>query len=194
MNYKRFEKDKEGYQEIVEFFYEVGLLKRMQRTGWLHLGFMEGDTVASHSFRVALISYYIARELTKEKVDINIEKVLLMSLFHDVAETRIWDLNKVSVNYVEAKEERAVNEQLSNFKEIISILKELNRGESIEAKIVKDADKLELIIQAREYEKFNDFAKEFYERNIDKLSLRISKKLANQILSTPQNWWSKLKK
>ena len=45
---------------ITGFLYEIGLLKRYPRTGWLQLGVRTPESVADHSFRASVAASVIA--------------------------------------------------------------------------------------------------------------------------------------
>ncbi len=175
-------------KEIENFLYELGMLKNTQRTGWLTLGIFQGDSIASHSFRAAIIAYYLAKKLNADR-----EKTVIMTLFHDVPEARIGDINKVSSSYVKADKKAAREDQLSLFPEIIELLEEFEKQETLESQIARDADILEVIIQAKEYENINPLAKEFYVNAYSRLLLEESKELADRIISSEVTWWKGLK-
>ena len=78
-------------KDEVRFIFEIGALKRTKRSGWETIG-ISGESVADHSFRTAVIGYIIA----KEEGEKDIADVLLLSLFHDVHETRVGDLNRMN--------------------------------------------------------------------------------------------------
>jgi putative hydrolase of HD superfamily len=42
---------------IVSFAYEAGQLKNLPRSGWLRAGIKNPESVADHSFRVAVLAY-----------------------------------------------------------------------------------------------------------------------------------------
>jgi putative hydrolase of HD superfamily len=46
---------------LTNFLYEMGLLKRSKRTGWLIAGVDNPETIAEHTFRTAIIGYLLAR-------------------------------------------------------------------------------------------------------------------------------------
>lgn len=176
-------------KEAVRFFKEIGILKNIQRTGWLTLNLQKGDTISAHSHRTSIIAYYLAKKLKA-----NIQKVLLMAMFHDVPEARSWDLNKITQRYVKADELKIIDEQFSSMPEIKFILKELLEGKTLEAKIVKDADLLECILQAKFYSEINKYAKEWIINATANLKLELSKKLAKEIKNSREDWWKGLKK
>ena len=183
------DKDRIGKDEFEKFLYELGFLKNMQRSGWLTLGIRFGDSVASHSFRAAIISYYLAK-----KLNANVEKTLLMTLFHDVPETRIGDINKISKKYLKADKLKVIENQFSElFPEIKELAKEFIEQKTLEAKIARDSDILEVIVQAKEFENINKLAKEFYENAYNRLELEESKKIATKLINSDVVWWKGMK-
>ena len=69
---------------LTNFLYEMGLLKRYKRTGWMIAGIDNPESIAEHSFRTAIIGYLLA---VMEGADP--AKTAAMCLFHDTQETRI---------------------------------------------------------------------------------------------------------
>jgi 5'-deoxynucleotidase YfbR-like HD superfamily hydrolase len=177
-------------REVVRFFKEMGLLKQIQRSGWFTLGFAHGDTVAAHSHRTSIIAYYLAKRLNA-----NVEKVLLMSIFHDAPEARSWDLNKISQTYVIVDDERILKEQLSAFPEIQVLYKEYAERKTLESKIANDADFLECTLQAKFYMENNGkMAEEWLNNASKRMTLDISKALVKEIAESPEKWWEGLKR
>jgi len=137
-------------QRDIEFLFEIGTLKNMDR-GWRQHYAMDCASDLEHSFRVAMLALMLARE---EGVK-NEEKILKMALIHDLAETRVSDLSYVQKVYVTADEERAAHDlfdrtSLQDLNE--KILKEFEERKTIESKIVKDADNLDVDIELKEFE------------------------------------------
>lgn len=135
-------------KKIVNFLYEVGTAKNIVRS---HCQVLKNanDTIAAHSFRVAIIGLILAG---LEKV--NEDKVLKMCLLHDLAELRTGDANFLNKYYRVENEEKAIKDQWKNIvggKEIISLLNEYNKMKSKEAKVSKDADILDQIFSQKEY-------------------------------------------
>ncbi len=54
---------------LLNFMVEADKLKRVDRTGWVELGIRDPESVADHSYSVAILSYLIAkrRGLDEEK-------------------------------------------------------------------------------------------------------------------------------
>jgi 5'-deoxynucleotidase YfbR-like HD superfamily hydrolase len=80
---------------LTNFLYEMGLLKRYKRTGWMIAGIDNPESIAEHSFRTAIIGYLLA---VMEGADP--AKTAALCLFHDTQETRIGDVPSVGKAYV----------------------------------------------------------------------------------------------
>ncbi len=175
-------------KRLVQFFFEMGMLKRTPRTGYRFLGTGE-ESVAEHSFRTAIIGFSLASEQ-----DVDVEKVVLMCLFHDIAEARTGDHNYVYQRYVISDEERALRDQLKGLpfsEKIKELIEEFNKGETEEAKIARDSDQLDLILELKEQLDIgNENAREWIEYAIKRLETNRAKEIAKQIMSThSSDWW-----
>ena len=157
-------------QTILDFIEEIGVLKNLPRTGWRFQGIKDGESVADHCYRVSLLSMILADLLKTHGVRLDAEKVMRMSLLHEVAEARIGDIPFPALEYIsedvkENGENTAVKSMFDAFgvvgKKYIDIWEEFESNTSVEGQLVRAADKLELMIQAYEYEKIGY-------RNLDK--------------------------
>ena len=149
-------------QAILDFIEEIGVLKNLPRTGWRFRGIKDAESIADHCYRVSLLSMILADLLTTHDVSLDVEKVIRMALLHEVAEARIGDIPFPAREYIpedvkEDGEKAAVKSMFSSFgtvgQKYIEIWEEFESKISLEAKLVRAADKLELMIQAYEYEK-----------------------------------------
>lgn len=134
---------------IVDFLFEVGMLKRTPRSGWQFLG-AGSESVAEHVFRVTMISFVLAR--LDDAVDA--DKVLRLALVHDLPETRTGDLNYVNQKYVNADEGRAADDMTRNLPfadELRELLAEYREERSPEALLAHDADQIEMLLQLKEH-------------------------------------------
>ena len=77
------------------FLYEMGQLKNLPRAGWLLLGIPQPESVAEHSFRVAIVAPRWPRWTAPTP-----GATALLALFHDAHETRIGDVPAVGRAYV----------------------------------------------------------------------------------------------
>lgn len=146
-------KGKKNIKNQVQFISEAGLLKNIKRSGWEVLGIKNGESVAEHSFRCAVIGYILAG-----MENASCYKVMLLTLFNDIHEARITDLHKMAQRYlpIETAEDNCFLEQIKNLppklhKELKSLHKEYRRQKTKESIIARDADILECLIQAKEY-------------------------------------------
>lgn len=140
-------------EATIGFLHEVGHLKNTQRAGWLLAGVRNPESVAEHSFRVAVIAYVIA---LLEGADAN--RAAVLALFHDVPEARSTDLHSVAKPWIDTRaDEDIVETQTEHLPRSLSdpirgLTAEFNAKVSLEARCAKDADKLECLLQAREYQ------------------------------------------
>lgn len=176
-------------KNITNFLFEVGMLKKTPRTGYQFLGSGK-ESVAEHSFRTAIIGYILSIE--EEAADS--DKTVLMCLFHDLHEARTGDHNYVNKQYVTVDEESAVNdlaEGLPFGDKIVDVTNEFNASESIEAKISKDADQLDLILELKEQKDLgNRYAEEWLHYAVQRIQTDSGKKMAEEILTTDSTeWW-----
>ena len=85
-------------------------------------------------------------------------KTAVLCLFHDTQETRIGDVPSVGKAYVvTAPNPEVTTDQVAGFpaeagQAVRGLVEEYEARESPEARLAKDADKLECLIQAREYQ------------------------------------------
>ena len=175
------------------FLFEIGILKKTPRSGFQFLG-TGNESVAEHSFRVAVIAYLLAKNEPKA----DMQKVVLMSLFHDFHEARTGDHNYVNKRYVTVDEDRAVNDlarKLPFGQEIISLIDEFNSRETLEAQLSHDADQLDFILELkRQQDLGNISAAEWLKYSVKRLITDYAKTLADEICSTDSSdWWFKKK-
>lgn len=172
--------------DIVKFYSEFSKLKKVLRTGWTrYLPDEKVESVADHSFGVTLLSLIISE---KYFPNVNLSKIMKIGLIHDIAESLVGDITpfcKVSKEEKEKKEREAVSEIFSNFEnkeEYILLWEEYNKGDLLEAKIVKEVDKLEMCLQANEYEKAENInLNEFFDSASKKITLEEIKEIFNSI-------------
>ena len=176
-------------KRIAEFLFEVGMLKKTPRTGYQFLG-SGGESVADHSFRTAVLGYVLATQ----EPDADRNKVVLMCLFHDLPEARTGDHNYVNKRYLKTNEEKAVRDQVRGLPfghEIADLTREFNGCDTPEARLAKDADQLDLILELKgQLDSGNPNAKEWLSFAVRRLVTETGKKLAREILATHSaEWW-----
>lgn len=179
-------------KKIVDFIFESGQLKLVKRSGWWVAGIKDPESVADHSYRAAVIAFLLA---DMEGADPH--RLASALLFHDLPETRIQDLHKISQRYVKYDDGKVLAEQAAGLpagarKKILSLW---NLTEK-EHDILKDADYLEVAFQAKEYaEHGHPECKDWLENAGNRLKTRSAKQLFKELLKTePSSWWKGLKK
>ena len=147
---------------IISFVCEMMRLKAVPRTGWLLRGIRDVESVADHSFGVALFGMLLADLAQRKGLEPDVEKILRMALLHDLTEARTGDLPNTIKRYfdkgaLQAADQKVADEMLSGLgalgEEYLLLWQEYEERVSLESRIVKAADKLDLLLQAREYEK-----------------------------------------
>ncbi|BBG02186.1 MULTISPECIES: HD domain-containing protein [Pseudonocardia] len=137
---------------IAAFGYELGVLKRIRRAGWWHAGVRDPESVAEHSLRVAQLAALIAAEEGADAA-----RASLLAIFHDSQEVRTGDLPHTTKDYLVKPDARAITadqtEALPDASRsmVRAAVDEYESGDSPESRCARDADKLEMILQAVEY-------------------------------------------
>ena len=135
---------------------ELQRLKRLDRTGWTLRGLPNGtESVAAHSFGVSVTAMLIADRCKAAGVPLDIEKLLRIALLHDWAETRVGDMPRTATLYFGSEARKQA--EMAAFSDIVSsvdphgsyanLYNDYERRESLEARLVKAADVLDLLIQ-----------------------------------------------
>lgn len=179
-------------KEDINFIYEIGCLRFMQRT-WRQFLNSDFANVPEHIFRVAWIALILAKH---ENVK-NTDKLLKMALVHDITESRTGDVNYISRQYTERKEHKAISDILKDTsleKEFIELWEECEKKETIEAKIIKDADNLDVDFELKEQSARGGVLDKTFEEirehvGVNKLFTETAKKIYQSLKSSdPHDW------
>ena len=173
------------------FISELGVLKNVSRTGWWFTGNKQPESVAEHSFRVGAIGSILAM-----MEGVNAARVALMCLFHDSQETRVGDIPHIGRRYLRAApNEEVTADQVANAHPAVregvqSAVDEYEAGETPEAIVARDADKLECLFQAIEYrEQGYSLTRNWIDTSLASLKTPSAKALADSALSgTSLDW------
>lgn len=185
-------------QKIVQFLFEMGTMRKLPRMHrQLFLTDDMTDNIATHSYRVTLIGWFLAKLEGADPY-----KVAMMCLMHDMGEVRTGDHNWLHKRYIKIFEDEIKEEQLGllPFPEMKELADEYNKRESKEAVVAKDADLLDQIFLLREYVwQGNKEAQVWLEGRTKKVAEKdgkgifmteSAKKLAEiAMIEDPNSWW-----
>jgi putative hydrolase of HD superfamily len=137
---------------------ELQRLKRLERTGWQLRGLPNGtESVAAHSFGVGVTAMLLADEVKARGLEVDCERVLRMALLHDWAETRVGDMPRTATEYFGAEARKTAETRA--FADIVgdlnvgglrykTLYQDYEQRDSLEARLVKAADVIDLLVQA----------------------------------------------
>lgn len=137
-------------RKFIETMNIVEALKNNTRHSWTSSG--RHESVAEHSWRVALMAYFMKDEFP----DVNIDRVITMCIFHDVGEVFTGDIPTFNKNSEdEVHEENMLKKWIETLpnpynEELNLLFDEMNSQKTMESRIYKALDKLEVLIQHNE--------------------------------------------
>lgn len=182
---------------LLPFFFELGMMKKIEHCGLKFAGVKNPDSLADHSCRAAQIGYLLALE-----AEGNPEKVAAMCLYHDMGEIRIGDAHRIAQRYIpnlEKAEEKAMEEQTAPLrpafqKRIRGLWKEFHAQETLDSQIARDADLLETMLEAKErLDTGYASASRWLENGHKELKTAAAKKLYTELMkSSFSDWWDRL--
>lgn len=143
---------------LFRFWQYAADLKQEPRKGWLKRVEGRVESVADHSFAVALLALYEG-----ERRGYDLERILKLALIHDLEEAIMGDLTpkdkaRLGLTRVRKQRDRAMRELLSKLpaksrRSYLRLWTDLREGRSKEAQLVHQLDKVEMAFQASEYGK-----------------------------------------
>ncbi|KAG7220786.1 hypothetical protein INR49_032029, partial [Caranx melampygus] len=161
-----------GTSNMLQFMKLIGQLKRVPRTGWVYRNVKKPESVSDHMYRMAMMS------LTITDPTVDKDRCIKLALVHDMAECIVGDIapsDNISKAEKHRREEardhqhchythaqqRSLDEAMRHLSgllpdelkhEIYGLWEEYETQSSPEARLVKQFDLLEMILQAHEYE------------------------------------------
>ena len=144
------------YSDLHEFFLYGLKLKSIKRAGWVSkVGVSDPESVADHSYSMCLVSMILS-----DMLELETEKILKMAILHDLAESIIGDYlpNEIGRKPKRDLERNAMELILQSIPRLIrlkykKIWEEYVQNKTQAAKFVHMVDKLELALQAKQYER-----------------------------------------
>lgn len=148
-------------EDIIELLHKIGKLKDLKRTGWVLKKIPNPESVADHLFRTSFMALLLADKLNLDK-----NKCVQIALIHDISESLVGDItphNKISEHEKHKLEKKAMQSLFKdvNGNNIVDLWNEYKEKKSPEAKFIYELDKIEMLLQASEYEQ------KYKDKNID---------------------------
>jgi putative hydrolase of HD superfamily len=143
--------------EVLQLLIHGNQLKRSVRSGWMQRGIANAEDVAAHSYGVAFAALVLVQTVA---CPLNLEKVLIMALLHDLPEGVTTDIPTPVWRHlpqgIKTEVERGAMSEILGETLFAPVLmkywEELHQKETPEALLVHDADKLDMYLQAFMYE------------------------------------------
>lgn len=177
-------------QDVLKFARYVGRLKSTERSGWAtNVNIEDAESVADHSFRCAVLAMCLG-----DLAEMDTDKLIRMLLFHDVQEALTGDydsLAKERTGPLEVKkmERTAIKRLLSMLpgdleKRYLLLWREFEDHKTPEAVLAKDIDRIEMVMQALEYEEAGferDKLETFWSASENRIETTIGKELFSEL-------------
>jgi putative hydrolase of HD superfamily len=127
---------------LLGLFFEATTLKRVPRMGWAMRGVPHVESVADHSHAMAVVTLALSDVLNASGTltrPLDTGKAVTIALLHDLAEARLTDL-------------RAMLAVLPSAEGWTALWREFEDASTPEGRLVRDADKIEMMVQCLRYE------------------------------------------
>ncbi len=189
--------DTKNVTSIKNLIFEAAVVKRMKRTGWMIMGDNE-EGVGEHTFMTCVIAYFLAKELktNSPELSLNMETVLIMSIFHDFHEARTGDMDKIAKFYMQRDQDRANSDIFKGIDDgLLDTLTTYEKKETLEARITYEANVVAFLVELKLLmEKGNTHAADWFRGNATRLRMPEAIALAREIESTDSHdWWKSIR-
>ena len=142
----------ERAERIVDTLIGLDPLADLPRTGWLLRGVRPCESIAEHSHAVAVTVMLLVDALRAEGHEVDGERALRMALVHDAPEAKTGDIPmpQKTPDMTDALD-RLEDDIAQKLLPEPELWREAHAGDSLEARIVKAADKLQMMTKALVY-------------------------------------------
>lgn len=189
----------------IAFFHFLERLKTTKREGWRRFGLCTAESISDHMYRMSIMTMLAPPSLASR---LNVPHCTKMALVHDMAESLVGDITPVDGVPVPEKHRREavtmdflteilLGQSSGFFKqggEIREIWQEYEASKTLEAVFVHDIDKIELLLQAIEYERSNEGKVDLSEflSVAENIQLQEVKVWCDEILHERNEYWKAL--
>jgi putative hydrolases of HD superfamily len=143
-------------ETLLDLLLEAQLLDRIPRSGYVLRGVAVPESVTEHSWHVLFLVWTLGPQVP----GVDVGRAVEIALVHDLAELRIGDLPRTAVRYFPAgaKKEAEAAAMADVLAPLPARARELyaeyQEGASLEARLVKACDKLQLMLKVSVYERW----------------------------------------
>jgi putative hydrolase of HD superfamily len=149
--------DDEERTPLITAYFELCHLKQLYRQGWLRRGVPSErcESIAEHSFGVALLALWLAHATP----DLDVDKAVCMALLHDLGEVYAGDIipsdgvSEAEKHRLEAEAVNRILYRLAGGRGFIDLWDVFEAGLTPEARFVRQIDRLEMGLQAAVYQR-----------------------------------------
>lgn len=139
---------------LLDLLLELQILDRVPRSGYVLRGVHDPESVSEHSWHVLFLVWSLGSQIET----VNLSRAVEIALVHDLAELRVGDLPRTASHYFPAGAKKSA--ELAAMRDILAPLperaldlyREYQEGTTLEARLVKACDKLQLMLKVAVYE------------------------------------------
>lgn len=172
----------------IDFLSLCNRLKTTKRAGWVKRDVKDPESISDHMYRMGLMAL-----ISSDLPGVDRDKCIKMAIVHDIAEAIVGDITPDDgvPKLEKSRREREALDHMCKLlgegpraKEIHELWLEYEENSTLEAKVVKDFDKVEMILQALEYEtEQGKDLDEFFQSTAGKFQTELGKAWAAEIAS-----------
>ncbi|CAG2174348.1 unnamed protein product [Oppiella nova] len=200
-------KDGNESTKLLQFLCQIESLKHLDRKGWTiqDRDIDKPESVAGHMYRMAVMSMLYETDTPDVVIDRN--RLVRLALIHDMAECLVGDITPFDGISVSKKHELELNamtylvsllpEKTSD--EFKHLYEEYESQQTSEAKIIKEFDRFDVMLQAFQYEQREYETKgrvirfqEFFDSAIGKITSKQLVRMWDQLNEQRAQFWSKV--
>ena len=179
---------------IEEFFKIAANLKSIPRQGWIDkIGISSPESVADHVYSTSVMAMVLG-----DILNLNSEKLLKMSLLHDLSESVVGDITpeKISKGQKTRIENNTMKKILLQLPkqlqdDYLLIWNEFLQNDTVESKLLHEIDKLEMALQAVIYSTRDDYSLKTFQIFLNTANAHIQspelKKIFNSLIESNLN-------